>query len=253
MSKEQFSSYILARTSYIRWNDDVWCPFALLPKCCVLTGEAPNFTFIVFGLIRLGFEPTIYITWGVHDAVYSKYILYIHLLLFWLMVFNAAFNNISVSVSFIGEGNKRTRRKPLTCMHVTDKLHHIMLYTSPWSRFELTSVVIAIDCICSFKSNYHAITATTAPTYIYRYTTRNSSTLSFVVGVYSPGTHYVDTIPVTDEKPYDVIWLTKYYFLWSELLIYEGFQWKRKTLFENRHVKKHTFPVHVPTCERNFL
>jgi hypothetical protein len=47
---------------------------------------------------------------------------------------------------------------------VTDKLYHIMLYTSPWSRFELTtSVVIGTDCIGSFKSNYHAITAKTAP------------------------------------------------------------------------------------------
>jgi hypothetical protein len=47
---------------------------------------------------------------------------------------------------------------------VTDKLYHIMLYTSPWSRFELaTSVVKGTDCICSCKSNYHTITATTAP------------------------------------------------------------------------------------------
>ena len=46
---------------------------------------------------------------------------------------------------------------------VTDKLYHIMLYTSPRSRFELTSVVIGIDCIGSCKSNYHTITATTAP------------------------------------------------------------------------------------------
>jgi hypothetical protein len=46
----------------------------------------------------------------------------------------------------------------------TDKLYHIMLYTSPWSRFELTtSVVIGTDCIGSCKSNYHTITATTAP------------------------------------------------------------------------------------------
>jgi hypothetical protein len=42
---------------------------------------------------------------------------------------------------------------------VTDKLHHIMLYTSPWSRFELTiSVVIGTDCIGNCKSNYHTIT-----------------------------------------------------------------------------------------------
>jgi hypothetical protein len=47
---------------------------------------------------------------------------------------------------------------------VTDKLYHIMLCTSPWSRFELTtSVVIGTDCICSCKPNYHTITATTVP------------------------------------------------------------------------------------------
>ena len=47
---------------------------------------------------------------------------------------------------------------------VTDKLYHIMLYISPWSRFELTTlVVIGTDCIDSCKSNYHAITDTTAP------------------------------------------------------------------------------------------
>jgi hypothetical protein len=39
---------------------------------------------------------------------------------------------------------------------VTDKLYHIILYTSPWSRFELTtSVVIYTGCIGSCKSNYH--------------------------------------------------------------------------------------------------
>ena len=47
---------------------------------------------------------------------------------------------------------------------VTDKLYRIMLYTSPWSRFELTtSVVIDTDFIGSCKSNHHRITATTVP------------------------------------------------------------------------------------------
>ena len=42
---------------------------------------------------------------------------------------------------------------------VTDNRDHIMLYTSPWSRFELTtSVAIGTDCIGSCKSNYHTIT-----------------------------------------------------------------------------------------------
>ena len=45
---------------------------------------------------------------------------------------------------------------------VTDKLYHLMLYTSPWYRFEVTIlVVIDTDCIGCCKSN--AITATTAP------------------------------------------------------------------------------------------
>ena len=47
----------------------------------------------------------------------------------------------------------------------TDKPYHIMLYTSPWWRFELTtSVVIGTDCIGSSKTDYHTITATTAST-----------------------------------------------------------------------------------------
>ena len=47
---------------------------------------------------------------------------------------------------------------------VTDKIDHIMLYTSPlaWARFELTtSVVIGTDCIGN--SNYHTITSMEAP------------------------------------------------------------------------------------------
>jgi len=49
---------------------------------------------------------------------------------------------------------------------VTDKLYHIMLYTSPWAGVETTtSVVIGSDCIGSCKSNYNMITITTAPVY----------------------------------------------------------------------------------------
>ena len=44
---------------------------------------------------------------------------------------------------------------------VTDKLYHIMLYTSPWVGCELTTS--GTDCIGNCESNYHTITATTVP------------------------------------------------------------------------------------------
>ena len=56
----------------------------------------------------------------------------------------------------------KDQEKTTGLSQVTDKLYQLMLYTSPWSRFELTTlVVIGTDCIGNCISNYH--TTTTAP------------------------------------------------------------------------------------------
>ena len=45
--------------------------FALSSYCCVLSGEATNTNFIVFGLTRSGLEPMIYRTRGEHANHYT--------------------------------------------------------------------------------------------------------------------------------------------------------------------------------------
>jgi len=86
-----------------------------------------------------------------------------------VMVLNATFNNLSVIswrsdllLEETGEPGKNLRPVAKSL----DKLYCIMLYRVHLARarFELTILVVkGTDCIGSCKSNYHAITTTTAP------------------------------------------------------------------------------------------
>jgi hypothetical protein len=100
-----------------------------------------------------------------NEKIPPPQIMYLYVL---LMVFSPTLNNMYfsyiVAISFIGGGNRRTRRNPTYRKSLTN----FMLYSSPWSRFELTtSVVVDTDCLCNYKSNYHTITATTSPSWFY--------------------------------------------------------------------------------------
>ena len=88
-----------------------------------------------------------------------------------LMVLYTTFNNILViswrSILLVEETEGPGENQRPVASHW--QTLHIMLYTSPWSRFELTtSVMIGSDYIGSCKSSYHTITVTTAPIMLYR-------------------------------------------------------------------------------------
>ena len=68
---------------------------------------------------------------------------------------------------------------------VTDELYHIMLYTSPWAGFVLTTlVVICTDCTGSCKSNNHMITTMTT-TYILHANIKLHNTEMNMICIYS--------------------------------------------------------------------
>ena len=88
-------------------------------------------------------------------SIFHMAVIFLVMFCFYLVVFSAIFNNISVTkyivaVSFIGGGNRSTRRKPPTCRNITDKLYHIMLYqcTSPSA-----GLLFSCDASCFLITN----------------------------------------------------------------------------------------------------
>jgi hypothetical protein len=93
-------------------------------------------------------------------TIFKRDLIYYRIMVL-VMVFNATFNNISVtSISwtslFFMEENQSTWRNPPTCCK---SLTNYITVHFTWAGFELTTlVVIESDCTASYKFNYHLIT-----------------------------------------------------------------------------------------------
>ena len=98
--------------------------------------------------------------------IYLKWVvcLFVWRLGLWCLTPFSTIFQLCLGGQFYWYRNLEDPEKTTDLSQVTDKRHCMMLYTSLWLRFELTTLVmIGTDYICSCKFKYHMITAMTVP------------------------------------------------------------------------------------------
>ena len=114
----------------------------------------------LLGYVRVT-EMNIHCSYFILNINFLLRIMFVCLFVWWCLTPLSTIFQLFRGAQFYWCKKSEDLEKTTDLSQVTDKRYPILLNTSPWSRFELTtSVVICTDCICSCKSNYHTTTAT---------------------------------------------------------------------------------------------